>query len=239
MIVNLAFYRFVDIAEPPSLAEELLAVCRSHELLGTVILAEEGINGMIAGVAPHADALVEWLRSDERFASMPVKRSTSKDIPFRRLNVKVKPEIVTMRTPGVTPGRRTAPHLAPETFRQWLRGDEEIILIDTRNDFEVQMGTFRGAINPHTTSFSEFPDWVERHRDELHDRKVVMFCTGGIRCEKATSWMIDEGFSDVFQLDGGVLNYFAAVDDADRDWEGELFVFDERERLDTRLNENN
>lgn len=235
-ITNLAFYQFVQIDDPDALAAALAAECRRLGLRGTVLVATEGINAMLAGARETADAFVRWLRDDARFASTPLKVSESAQIPFRRLKVKVKPEIVSMRTDGVRPYEKTAPHLPPEELRDLLRSEpEDLVLIDTRNDFEVQLGTFRGALNPHTTSFGEFPAWVEEHRDKLQGKKVVMFCTGGIRCEKATSWMLEQGLENVLQLEGGVLNYFAQVHDADRDWEGELFVFDERETVDTRL----
>lgn len=233
-VTNLAFYQFVQLDDPDALAAALGAECARLGLRGTVTVGPEGINAMLAGPGDAADAFVQWLRDDERFESTPLKLSASDHIPFRRLKVKVKPEIVSMRVDGVRTWERTAPHLAPEALRDLLRGGrDDLALIDTRNDFEVDLGTFRGALNPHTTSFSEFPSWVEEHRDELAGKQVVMFCTGGIRCEKATSWMLDAGFEDVLQLDGGVLNYFAQVDDAERDWEGRLFVFDERETLDT------
>lgn len=235
-ITNLAFYQFVQIDDPDALAAALAAECRRLGLRGTVLVATEGINAMLAGARETADAFVRWLRDDARFASTPLKVSESAQIPFRRLKVKVKPEIVSMRTDGVRVCERTAPHLAPDALRELLRERrEDVVLIDTRNDFEVELGTFHGALNPHTTSFSEFPGWVEEHREELGGKRVVMFCTGGIRCEKATSWMLDAGFEDVQQLEGGVLNYFAQVEDAERDWEGRLFVFDERETVDTHL----
>jgi UPF0176 protein len=237
VIQNLAFYRFFEVDAPADLRDTFRRVCEAAGLRGTVLVATEGINAMLAGEADGVSALVEWLRSDERFSDMPVKVSPSEEIPFGKLVVKVKPEIVTMRTPGVSATTKTAPHLPPEQLRDWLRDGEELVLIDTRNDYEYALGTFRGAIDPETASFHEFPDWVRRHRDDLRDRRVVMFCTGGIRCEKATSWMLDEGFDDVWQLDGGVLNYFERIEDADRDWSGELFVFDDRVAVDTHLRE--
>ncbi len=234
-VANLAFYQFIELADPEAEARRVRAECETLGLRGTVLVASEGINAMLAGSSDAADAFERWLREDPRFADIEPKRSSSEEIPFGKLVVKVKPEIVTMRTPNVEAYKRTGRHLPPAKLRDWLRDREEIVLVDTRNDFEVELGTFRGATNPHTTSFSEFPDWVERHADQLRDARIVMFCTGGIRCEKATSWMLDAGFEEVYQLEGGVLKYFEEIDDAEKDWEGDLFVFDERITLDTKL----
>lgn len=228
-VTNLAFYRFVEIDDCEALAAAMRAACEERDLLGTIIIAQEGLNGMVAGRPDDAEALVGWLRDDARFATMPVKCSTSEAIPFRRLRVKVKPEIATMRTPGAAPVVRTAAHVAPVTFREWLRRGDDLVLIDTRNDFEVEMGTFRGAINPRTTSFNEFPSWVRRHEDELRGRKVVMFCTGGIRCEKAAIHLREQGLADVLQLKGGILKWFEEVGGAH--YSGDCFVFDDREAL--------
>lgn len=212
-------------------------LCERLDLKGTIILAREGINGMLAGTRQACDAFVEEARQLDGLGELGFKRSTSREVPFGRLDVKLKAEIVTMRTDGVDACARTAEHLPPETFRDWLRGGEEMVVIDTRNDYEYELGTFRGAINPDTRAFHEFPDYVDANADELAGRKVVMFCTGGIRCEKATSWMLDRGFDQIYQLDGGVLNYFERIEDADEDWDGELFVFDHRVAVDTRLQE--
>jgi len=236
MITNLAFYRFVAIDDPDGLADQLRQRCAQHALLGSIIVAHEGVNAMLAGVDADAEAFVEWLQGDPRFADTPIKRSAGDRIPFNKLVVKVKPEIVTMRVEGVD-ATKTARHLEPALFREWLRSGEPMVLIDTRNDYEVALGSFRGAVDPHTDSFNEFPGWVDAHRAELEPEKVVMFCTGGIRCEKATSWMLGHGVEDVWQLDGGVLNYFAEVPDAEQDWDGELFVFDDRVAVDTSLRE--
>ena len=235
MIHNLAFYRFVPIADPQREAQRFEAACRRSGLRGTVLVAPEGVNAMVAGPADGADLFLDWLRADVRFADVSIKVSRSHEIPFRKLGVKVKPEIVTMRMADVDVCRATAARVAPEVLRDWLRRGEDVVLIDTRNDFEFAHGSFRGAINPGTASFGEFPGWVDAQDEALRHRKVVMFCTGGIRCEKATSWMLGRGFADLHQLDGGILAYFERIEDAERDWRGDLFVFDERELLDTRL----
>ena len=234
-ILNLAFYRFVELDGLEALRDEIHKSALTHGLRGTVLLADEGINGMLAGSPDAAEQFAAWLAQKPPFEDLEFKRSRSSQMPFGKLVVKIKPEIVTMRVDGVDAVSKTAPHLPPERFREWLRGDEDMVVIDTRNDYEYQLGTFRGAMNPDTEAFNEFPDYVRNRRDELADKKVVMFCTGGIRCEKATSWMLDEGFDEVYQLEGGILNYFEEVPDAERDWQGECFVFDGRVAVDTRL----
>ncbi len=232
-IENLAFYRFVELESPAEFGQAIERAAQDAGLKGTVLLASEGINAMIAGPREGTEKFASWLRSDARFADLHIKRSYSNRIPFGKLVVKVKPEIVTMRVDGVEATQRTARHLPPEQLRDWLRAGEPIRLIDTRNDYEYQLGTFRGAEDPATGAFHEFPEWVEARREELQNQKVVMFCTGGIRCEKATSWMLDQGIEDIWQLDGGVLNYFERIEDAEQDWEGELFVFDDRVAINT------
>jgi UPF0176 protein len=234
---NLAFYKFTPLSDPDELRNQLDELCQSLELKGTILLAHEGINGMLAGAPTACDQFEQAARALEGLGELWFKRSESDEQPFGKLVVKVKPEIVTMRVDGVDACSTTAEHLPAETFRDWLRSGEEMVVIDTRNDYEYQLGSFKGAINPNTGAFHEFPDYVKNHRDELASKKVVMFCTGGIRCEKATSWMLEEGFDKLYQLDGGVLNYFEKVKDADKDWDGELFVFDQRVAVDTRLEE--
>lgn len=230
---NLAFYHFVPIDDPEQTRDHVEALARKHDLLGTVILAHEGINGMLAGHPDACTAFEAELREDERLTDIWIKHSRSEACAFTRLKVKVKAEIVTMRQ-GTVPDQ-PAPELAPETFRDWLRNGEDMVVIDTRNDFEFRFGTFRGSVNPDTTAFHEFPDFIEARKDALKDQKVVMFCTGGIRCAKATRWMSTLGLGEVYQLEGGVLNYFESIEDAEKDWDGELFVFDERVGLNTNL----
>jgi UPF0176 protein len=233
-MINLAFYRFSTLADPDQMATTLKDLCVANGLLGSLIVAHEGINGMLAGTPEGTDAFASALLAMPEFVGTHIKRSESQDIPFKRLTVKVKPEIVTLRA-GEVDVRHTAPHLPPEAFRAALQ-EENVVVIDTRNDFEFQVGTFRGALNPQTTAFNEFTQYLEANREHLekHD-KILMFCTGGIRCEKATAWMVENGFKDVCQLQGGVLNFFEQIPDAHRDWDGELFVFDERITVTTDL----
>jgi UPF0176 protein len=237
---NLAFYKFTPIADPDTLRDQLERLCASLELKGTILLADEGINGMLAGQAAACDQFEASVHEFTDLGELRFKHSESDQQPFGKLVIKIKPEIVTMRVNGVDACSLTAKNLPAQTFRDWLRSDEDMVVVDTRNDYEYQLGTFKGAINPDTQAFHEFPDYVRANRDELQDKKVVMFCTGGIRCEKATSWMLAEGLAEIdelYQLDGGVLNYFERIDDADQDWQGELFVFDQRVAVDTGLAE--
>lgn len=237
MVTNLAFYKFVCLDEPDVVVDWLTSTCDELELLGKIVVGPEGINGMVAGSQDACDQFVAEVHADPRFADVHFKSSLSDEPPFGKLVVRNKPEIVTMREPGVDAVSKTAPHLPPEKFRDWLRGGEKMTVIDVRNDYEVGIGTFRGAIDPDTEYFNQFPQWVRDHADELREQKVVMFCTGGIRCEKATAWMLDELDTEIYQLEGGVLNYFEKIADADKDWDGELFVFDERVAVDTKLRE--
>lgn len=240
-IHNLAFYKFAAVADPEALRARLLKLCQRCELLGTIIVAEEGINAMLAGTKAGCEAFIEAIERSEEWSDLadlsdlPIKVSYCEEPPFGKLIVKVKPEIVTMRAGQIDLALPTAAHLPAETFRDWLRSGEEMVVIDTRNDYEVKIGSFRGALDPQTQAFNQFPDYVRERRGELRDQKIVMFCTGGIRCEKATRWMHREGFDEVYQLDGGVLRYFERIPDAHLDWEGELFVFDERVTVDTAL----
>ena len=238
MIINVSFYRFVAVDDPELLAEQLRTSCVQHNLLGKIVVAAEGMNGMLAGTAEQIDAWQRWLHQDPRFADMRLKPSPGTDAPYGKLVVRVKPEIVTMRVDGVDAVTKTGRLLPAETFRDWLRGGKSMHVIDVRNDYEVRLGSFRGAVDPRTEYFHQFPEWVAEHRDEIAGASdVVMFCTGGIRCEKATAWMLEQGFDNIWQLSGGVHTYFETIEDADRDWEGELFVFDERVAVDTNLEE--
>ncbi len=235
LVLHLSFYKFIDIEDPSALVASLREVCDAHGLLGTILIAPEGINGMIAG--DDAQALAAWFGRHALFSDMRLRRTESAEMPFEALKIKVKDEIVTMRQGAVQVAGATAEYLAPERLRDWLRDGEEMILVDVRNDFEHKVGTFRGALNPETVSFHEFPDVVRENLGDWRGRRVVTFCTGGIRCEKATAWMLERGFEELYQLDGGVLGYFEAIADASEDWEGSLFVFDGRQALDTDLRE--
>jgi UPF0176 protein len=231
-----SFYRFVPIPDCAELISELKTLLEHHEIRGTVLVAPEGINGSLCGTPKAIEQVETFFEDHPCFREIPMRRSETKDMVFDKLVIKEKAEIVTMRAETCQVDRTTAQKIDPITFRSWMREDEEMVVIDTRNQFEYELGTFRGALDPRTSAFHEFPDFVRRNHAVLSQKKVVMFCTGGIRCEKATSWMREmHAMTDVFQLDGGVLRYFEEIEDAELDWEGELFVFDQRVALDTSL----
>ena len=229
-----ALYRFVRLEGYENLRGPLLAFCEARGIRGTLLLAEEGINGTIAGTAQAISEVLAYLKKDERLADLECKFSYNTDRPFLRMKVKLKKEIVTMGRPGIDPNQCVGRYASPE---QWntLVDDPECLVIDTRNDYEVEIGTFKGAINPNTTSFREFPEWVEKNLDPSKHKKVAMFCTGGIRCEKSTSLLVSMGFEDVWHLQGGILNYLEKTPVEQTRWDGECFVFDSRVSVDHHL----
>lgn len=226
-IVVAAFYHFTPFEDLPALRESLLAQLSAHDLKGTVLLAPEGVNGTLAGSREGIDAALEALRALPNSRTLEHKESHAESMPFTRLKVRLKKEIVTMKVPGVDPASIVGTYVAPEDWNSLIT-DPDTVVIDARNDFEVKMGTFEGAINPETTSFSELPQWLEDRRAEWDGKKVAMFCTGGIRCEKATSFLKERGIDDVFHLKGGILKYLETVPEAKSSWNGECFVFDYR-----------
>ena len=238
-LLHSAFYRFVPLADPTAAADALRVLAR--ELTGSIVVAHEGVNGTVAGtpaaVAAFEAALQEAL--DGALRGMAFKHSACATPPFGRLKVGVKPEIVALGLPGALPApdERDASHLSPAAWRELLARDD-VVLLDNRNHFEVRLGRFRGAVDPGVHNFRDFVAWVRAHADEWRAarRPVAMYCTGGIRCDKTAPWLRDLGL-EVYQLDGGILGYFQQLPDADRDWQGECFVFDNRVALDTRLRE--
>jgi UPF0176 protein len=226
-VVVAALYHFATLADFREQQEPLRARCRELGIRGTLLLAEEGINGTISGSRDSIDAILAYLRSDARLAALEHKESFSDTHPFRRLKVKLKKEIVTLGVPGVDPNKVVGTYVEPEDWNA-LISDPDVVVIDTRNDYEVMLGTFRNAVDPETKSFSEFPDYVRRHFSPEKNRKVAMFCTGGIRCEKASSFMRSEGYAEVYHLKGGILKYLEKVKPEDSLWQGECFVFDHR-----------
>lgn len=228
MITVAALYRFACFEDPASLRAPLLKACRDNGVKGTLLLAGEGINGTIAGTADRIEFVVTMIRSLPDCEQLDVKYSAAEQMPFHRMKVRIKKEIVTLGVPGIDPSRNAGVHVDPLEWNQ-LIGDPDTILIDTRNDYEVAIGTFRGAIDPRTKHFSEFPEWFRAHRDELGAApKIAMFCTGGIRCEKSTAFLRAEGIANVFHLKGGILRYLETVPPEESLWDGECFVFDER-----------
>ncbi|KTT03516.1 hypothetical protein NS376_08330 [Pseudomonas oryzihabitans] len=226
-IVVAALYKFVTLDDYVQLREPLLQTLLAHDVKGTLLLAEEGINGTVSGSRAGIDAVLAWLRADPRLVDIDHKESYCAEQPFYRTKVKLKKEIVTLGVPGVDPNQRVGTYVEPQDWNA-LVDDPEVLVIDTRNDYEVGIGSFKGAINPKTKSFRDFPAYIREHFDPARHKKVAMFCTGGIRCEKASSFMLQEGFPEVFHLKGGILKYLEEVPAAESRWEGECFVFDNR-----------
>lgn len=226
-IVVAALYKFVTLADFEALKEPLLQSMLDNEVKGTLLLAQEGINGTVAATRAGIDGLLTWLKNDPRFIDLDHKESYCDEQPFYRSKVKLKKEIVTLGVPGVDPNQAVGTYVEPEDWNA-LISDPEVLLIDTRNDYEVAIGTFEGAIDPKTASFREFPDYIKQHFDPAKHKKVAMFCTGGIRCEKASSYMLGEGFEEVFHLKGGILKYLETVKQEETKWNGDCFVFDNR-----------
>ncbi|SDQ61850.1 UPF0176 protein [Pseudoxanthomonas sp. CF385] len=234
MVTNIAAYHFTPIARPEAFADEIRERAEQLALRGSVLIAGEGVNLFLAGGAEAIEAFLAPLRADPRFAGLRVKYSRSAQVPFARLKIKVKPEIISFRRPGTTPEDARAPTVAPHVVARWLeQGHDDdgrrVVMLDTRNAQEVAYGTFTGALTLPIDKFTDLPAALEPHRDALKDATVVSFCTGGIRCEKAALWMQAEGMDNVLQLDDGILGYFEQVGGAGYD--GACFVFDERVAL--------
>ncbi|WP_326525735.1 oxygen-dependent tRNA uridine(34) hydroxylase TrhO [Sphingomonas sp.] len=222
-----ALYRFASFPDPAALKPGLLATCLEQGVNGTLLLAGEGINGTIAGSDDGIAAVIDHIRTFPGCAGLEVRESRAATPPFHRMKVRVKREIVTMGVASVDPVAGAGAYVLPADWNA-LIADPDTIVIDTRNDYEVGIGTFEGAVDPATASFREFPDWVRANRDRLEGKRIAMFCTGGIRCEKATALVSAEGFDDVHHLKGGILNYLETVPESESLWRGECFVFDER-----------
>lgn len=226
-----AFYLFVELPDCATLQAPLLARCEALQIKGLILLAHEGINGTVAGTPDNIAALLEFLRADPRLQALEHKESWSDKPPFRRMRVRVKREIVTLGVPGINPAKQAGTYVKPQYWNA-LISRPDVIVVDTRNTYEVELGTFQGAKNPQIASFAELPNWVEQApsmQPENGKRPVVaMFCTGGIRCEKSTALLRQKGFTEVYHLQGGILKYLEVVPPEDSLWQGECFVFDER-----------
>lgn len=222
-----AVYKFVKLEDCAELRAPLQAQCETLGIIGTLLLAAEGINGTIAGTRSGIDQILAYLRSDPRLADLPHKESSAELPPFYRMKVKLKKEIVTMGVPGIDPTDRVGQYVKPEDWNA-LINDPDVLLVDTRNDYEVDVGTFKGAVDPRITTFREFPEYVKTHFDPDKQPRVAMFCTGGIRCEKASAYMLQQGFPEVYHLQGGILKYLEHVPAEESLWQGECFVFDQR-----------
>ncbi len=233
-IVVAALYRFVGLPEYQDLRQPLIKFCEENDIKGTLLLAEEGINGTVAGSRANIDALLAYLRSNPKFAAIDCKESFYDEHPFYRMKVKLKKEIVTMGVEGVDPNKVVGTYVKPKDWNA-LIDDPDVVVVDTRNYYEVAIGTFKGAKDPLTTNFREFPEYVAENLDPKKHKKVAMFCTGGIRCEKSTAFLKEQGFDEVYHLQGGILQYLEDVPKEDTRWEGECFVFDNRVAVDHDL----
>lgn len=234
-IVVAALYKFVALPDFHELREPMLDACIAAGVKGTLLLAEEGINGTIAGSRDAIDQILVYLKADARLADIDHKESLDSEIPFYRMKVKLKKEIVTMGVGGIDPNSLVGHYVDPKDWNA-LISDPKVTLIDTRNAYECDIGSFEGAINPQTTTFREMPDYVKENLDPQKNKKVAMFCTGGIRCEKSTAYMLEQGYEEVYHLKGGILKYLEDVPKEQSLWQGECFVFDNRVAVDHDLN---
>lgn len=223
-----SFYKFVSLLDFADKQDALLSLCQAQNVKGTILLAAEGINGTIAAASRDSlNAVLCFLRSDSRLADLEYKESYADSPPFERMKVRLKREIVTLGLSEVDPNQHVGTYVSPQDWNT-LICDPEVTVIDTRNDYEVEIGTFKAAQNPQTSSFREFPNYIRQHLDPTKNKKVALFCTGGIRCEKASSFMLSQGFEAVYHLKGGILKYLEEVPAEESLWQGECFVFDER-----------
>ncbi|MDK2777393.1 MAG: rhodanese-related sulfurtransferase [Pseudomonadota bacterium] len=233
-VVVCAMYKFVTLDNHEALRQPLLEEMQRLNVKGTLLLAREGINGTVAASREGIDALLSWLRRDERLQDISYKESFDSSNPFYRTKVKLKREIVTMGVEGIDPQRVVGTYVKPADWNA-LISDPDVVLVDTRNDYEVDIGTFKGALDPKTKTFREFPQYVKDNLDPGKNKKVAMFCTGGIRCEKSTAYLKEQGFDEVYHLEGGILKYLEDVPAEESLWEGECFVFDNRVAVNHQL----
>lgn len=233
--VVMAFYKFTALDASESMREALLLQMKKHQIKGTIIIASEGINGSFCGEENAVDALITDLKARLNLDEIQFKRNDCEFNPFDKAKVKLRPEIVTLGVDNVNPEGVTGERVPPEGWNQ-LISDPEVLVIDTRNNYEVQLGSFKNAINPETENFRDFPEFVDQHLSKAKHKKIAMFCTGGIRCEKSTAYLKQRGFESVYQLEGGILSYLDTVEVNDSLWEGSCFVFDNRVAVDPMLN---
>ena len=232
-----SLYRFLDLKDPESFRDQLKTLCDEQGLLGTMLVATEGFNGTLAGSEEAVRTVMNWIRGQLGITEeLDARWTEAGEAPFRRMRVKVKNEIVTLGRPDILPHKGAGEHVSAARWNE-LISDPEVVVIDTRNHYEVEVGTFPGALDPGNDSFREFTKFAEELAEQSTDRPLAMFCTGGIRCEKATALMLELGFDDVYHLQGGILNYLSEVDEAENKWDGECFVFDSRVAVDRDLAE--
>lgn len=227
MTVVVTFYKFVALPDYAEMQPRLLAECNAQQLRGTILLAKEGINATLAGSQAGIEGILTHLRADPRLTDLEVKESFVADMPFDRMKVRLKQEIVTLGVPAVDPTVQVGTYVEPQDWNA-LISDPEVLVIDTRNQYEVEIGTFKTAQNPQINAFRQFPDYVQQRLNPAQHKKVAMFCTGGIRCEKASALMLAQGFQEVYHLKGGILKYLEEIPAAESLWQGECFVFDQR-----------
>lgn len=237
-ILNIAAYLFVSLDKLEELRSRMLQECNERHLKGTILLTGEGINLFLAGAELEMRGFLKWLRSDSRFAAIEAKESWSDEQPFKKMLIKLKSEIIRMNHPSIQPEKGRANFIAPQKLKEWLdRGTDDlgrpVVMLDTRNAFEIDYGTFENALHFNIEKFTEFPEAITKHKEELLDKTIVSFCTGGIRCEKSGLYMREIGMEHTYQLEGGILKYFEEVGAAH--YEGSCFVFDEREALEPSL----
>ncbi len=227
MVTIAALYHFAHVPDPEALAPKLRDLADAHHVRGLLLLAHEGINGTIAGSRIGIDIVQNYIKSLEGFSGLEAKESCASEMPFGRLKVRVKKEIVTMGQPDVDPICAVGQYVDPADWNALISSDD-VVVIDTRNDYEVAIGTFQGAIDPQTGRFRDFPQWWQANKDRFHDKRIAMFCTGGIRCEKSTNYLMNQGVKNVYHLKGGILKYLEEVPSEESLWQGACFVFDER-----------
>jgi len=235
VILNIAGYRFIDLPDRDDLREPLKELCAKLELKGTILLSPEGINFFLAASEPKIRQFISELENDERFTDITLKESFTDYQPFNRMNVRLKKEIISVGMDEIQPARFTGDEITPTEFKKWLDEGKQVAVLDTRNDYELRVGTFENAIDLDIKSFRQFPKATEPLLEELEDTPIVMFCTGGIRCEKASAIMLNQGFKNVYQLKGGILGYFEEV--GGDHWVGDCFVFDQRVSVNPQLEE--
>jgi UPF0176 protein len=222
-----SFYKFVRLTDLEQKKEAWQTYCQQKEVRGTILLASEGINATIAGLPEAIAEILALLKTETELSDLKTRDAWSQDWPFERMKIKIKPEIVTLAQPQADPTEKVGQYVKPQDWNELIQ-DPEVFVLDTRNSYEVETGTFQGATNPHTHSFREFPEYVQKNLDPQHHPKIAMFCTGGIRCEKASAFLLSQGFQDVYHLQGGILNYLSEIPPEDSLWQGECFVFDQR-----------
>ena len=229
-----ALYKFVRLEDYVELREPLKTLMDEHQIRGTLLLANEGINGTVASSREGIDVLLAWFKADPRLADIVYKESFDSKQPFNRTKVKLKKEIVTLGVEGIDPRHVVGTYVKPQEWNQ-LISDPDVFVVDTRNDYEIAIGTFQNAVNPKTESFREFPQYVAEHMDPSKHKKVAMFCTGGIRCEKSTAFLKEQGFDEVYHLEGGILKYLEEVPQEESLWQGDCYVFDGRVAVNHQL----